>query len=176
MPSGLQVYGITNSEVPLVKFSLEMEGGLLLENPNKVGVSNLLANLMTKGTKNKTPEELEEAIQLLGAEIRVNAGDEKIVLSGSTLAKNYAETIDLVQEILLEPRWDSTEFKLAKQQALSRIQQQEADPNSIANNEFRKLIYGENHILGYNNLGTETSVKSITLKDLKDYYSENLSP
>jgi zinc protease len=148
----------------------------LLENPNKVGVSNLLANLMTKGTKNKTPEELEEAIQLLGAEIRVNAGDEKIVLSGSTLAKNYAETIDLVQEILLEPRWDSTEFKLAKQQALSRIQQQEADPNSIANNEFRKLIYGENHILGYNNLGTETSVKSITLKDLKDYYSENLSP
>ena len=30
----------------------------LLENKDKVGVSNLLAELMTKGTKNKTPEEL----------------------------------------------------------------------------------------------------------------------
>ncbi len=176
LPSGLKVYGITNNEVPLVKFSLEMQGGLLLESPNKVGVSNLLANLMTKGTKNKTPEELEEAIQLLGADINVTAEDEKIVLSGSTLAKNYAKTIDLVQEILLEPRWDSTEFKLVKQQALSRIQQQKADPNSIANNEFRKLIYGENHILGHNNLGTESSVNNITLEDLKDYYSANLSP
>jgi zinc protease len=82
----------------------------------------------------------------------------------------------LVQEILLEPRWDTTEFKLVKQQALSRIQQQEADPNNIANNEFRKLIYGEDHILGQNNLGTETSVNNITLDDLKQYYSENISP
>ena len=176
LPSGLKLYGITNNEVPLVKFSLEMQGGLLLENPNKVGVSNLLANLMTKGTKNKTPKELEEAIQLLGASIRIDAGDEKMVLSGSTLAKNYQKTIDLVQEILLQPRWDATEFKLIKQQALSRIQREQADPNRIADNEFRKLIYGEKHILGQNNLGTEASVKAITLEDLKDYYSENLSP
>ncbi|WP_289024458.1 pitrilysin family protein [uncultured Salegentibacter sp.] len=176
LPSGLKLYGVTNNEVPLVKFSLEMQGGLLLENPNKVGVSNLLANLMTKGTKNKTPKELEEAIQLLGASIRIDTGDEKMVLSGSTLAKNYQKTIDLVQEILLESRWDATEFKLIKQQALSRIQREQADPNRIADNEFRKLIYGEKHILGQNNLGTEASVKAITLEDLKDYYSENLSP
>ncbi|MBE7640284.1 insulinase family protein [Salegentibacter sp. BLCTC] len=176
LPSGLKLYGVTNNEVPLVKFSLEMQGGLLLENPNKVGVSNLLANLMTKGTKNKTPKELEEAIQLLGASIRIDAGDEKMVLSGSTLAKNYQKTIDLVQEILLQPRWDATEFKLIKQQALSRIQREQADPNRIADNEFRKLIYGEKHILGQNNLGTEASVKAITLEDLKDYYSEYLSP
>ncbi|MBI6120873.1 M16 family metallopeptidase [Salegentibacter maritimus] len=176
LPSGLKLYGVTNNEVPLVKFSLEMQGGLLLENPNRVGVSNLLANLMTKGTKNKTPKELEEAIQLLGASIRIDARDEKMVLSGSTLAKNYQKTIDLVQEILLEPRWDATEFKLIKQQALSRIQREQADPNRIADNEFRKLIYGEKHILGQNNLGTEASVKAITLEDLKDYYSENLSP
>ncbi|MBI6116743.1 M16 family metallopeptidase [Salegentibacter maritimus] len=176
LPSGLKLYGVTNNEVPLVKFSLEMQGGLLLENPNRVGVSNLLANLMTKGTKNKTPKELEEAIQLLGASIRIDARDEKMVLSGSTLAKNYQKTIDLVQEILLKPRWDATEFKLIKQQALSRIQREQADPNHIADNEFRKLIYGEKHILGQNNLGTEASVKAITLEDLKDYYSENLSP
>jgi zinc protease len=176
LPSGLQVYGITNKEVPLIKFSLEMQGGLMLEDPDKVGVSNLLTELMTKGTKNKTPQELEEAIQLLGADIRINAGEEKIVLSGSTLAKNYSQTIDLVQEILLEPRWDSTEFRLAKQQVLSRIQQQKADPNTISNNEFRKLIYGQDHILGQNKLGTKKSVTNITLKDLKDYYSKNLSP
>lgn len=176
MPSGLEILGITNSEVPLVKFSLEIEGGLMLEEPGTTGVSNLLANLMTKGTKNKTPEELEEAIELLGADIRVSAGEEKISLSGSTLARNYSETMELVEEILLEPRWDEGEFELVKQQAQSQIKQQNANPNSIAKREFQKLIYGDNHILSNQIIGTEKSLEKISLQDLKTYYRENLSP
>ncbi|MDT0650303.1 M16 family metallopeptidase [Autumnicola edwardsiae] len=176
LPSGLNVSGIKNTEVPLVKFALEMRGGLMLESPDKVGVSNLLAELMTKGTKNKTPQELEKAIELLGSNINVTAEDEKITLSGSTLAKNYQETMELVKEILLEPRWDEEEFQLAKQEVLSRIQQMEANPNSIASNEFRKLVYGSENILSHNNLGTKASVESITIQDLKNYYNSYLSP
>ncbi len=176
LPSGLKVLGITESEVPLIRFSLEMEGGLLLEDPKKVGVSNLLANLMTKGTKNRTPEELEEAIELLGSSINMSAQDEKIYLTGNTLTRNFEPTMELVREILLEPRWDEKEFSLVKQQALSRIKQLKANPNGIAEDEFRKIIYGPNHILSHNNLGTEASVEKITMQDLKDYYNRNLSP
>lgn len=176
LSNGLEIYGITNSEVPLVQFMLEIKGGMLLEDPSTTGVSNLLANLLTKGTRNKTPQELEEAIELLGATIRVNATDEKIIISGSTLSKNYEATLALVEEILLEPRWDTEEFELTKQQVISRIQQQKASPNNIAANEFKKLIYGTNHILANDNLGTEESVQRITMKDLQDYYTNNLSP
>ena len=114
LSSGMEVYGIVNNEVPLVQFRMNIRGGLLLENAEKIGVSNLLAELMTKGTKNRTTEELENAIESLGAEISVNAGNENITITGNTLAKNYDETIALVKEILLEPRWDSKEFELAK--------------------------------------------------------------
>ena len=68
--------------------------------------------MMTRGTARKTPAELEEAIELLGASISVNSSEEKITISGNTLAKNYAATMDLVREILLEPRWDKNEFEL----------------------------------------------------------------
>ena len=176
LPSGLSVSGITSKEVPIIQFSLEMEGGLLLEKANKTGVSNLLAKMLTKGTANKTPQELEEAIELLGSAIYVNAEDEKIVLSGNSLSRNFEETMKLVEEILLEPRWDETEFKLAKQQVLSQLQQQQADPNSIATLEFNKLIYGPNNILSKNILGTTKSVETITIQDLKNYYKNNLSP
>jgi predicted Zn-dependent peptidase len=46
----------------------------------------MLADLMTKGTKNKTPEQLENAIESLGATIRAYATDESIFIS-VTLAK-----------------------------------------------------------------------------------------
>ena len=176
MPSGMKIMGITNKEVPVVQFSLEIKGGQLLEKSSNAGVSNMLASLMTKGTAKKTPAELEEAIELLGASIYVNASEEKITLSGNTLAKNFSETMELVQEILLEPRWDEEEFELIKQQTLSRLQEQKGDPNSIAENEFKKLIYGENSILSYNELGTPETVKNLNISDLKDYYEENFSP
>ncbi|MDD2673749.1 MAG: pitrilysin family protein [Flavobacterium sp.] len=176
LSSGLNALGIENHEVPLVQFQLQIKGGMLLEEANKIGVSNMLAELMTKGTKNKTPEQLENAIEGLGATIRAYATDESLFISGNTLAKNYAATMALVQEIILQPRWDSTEFDLIKQSTLSQITQQKADPNSIARNEFKKLIYGKESILANNRIGTENSVNSITIADLKNYYTKNTTP
>ena len=176
LSSGMQVFGIENNEVPLVQFRMQIKGGMLLENIDKIGVSNLLAELLTKGTQTKTPQQLEDAIESLGASINANASDESIVISGNTLAKNYKATMKLVQEIVLEPRWDIKEFELLKQSTLSQIQRQKGNPNSIAAIEYAKLIYGENHILSHNNIGTATSVNSITIEDLQAYYEQNMSP
>jgi len=176
MPSGMNLWGIQNSEVPLVQFQLRIHGGMLLEDPSKVGVSNLLAQLMTKGTANRTPEELEIAIESLGASIRASASSEGITISGNTLSRNYAKTMDLLGEILLEPRWDEHEFELLKQSTMSRILQMRANPSSIASAEFSKLIYGSGHILAQNSMGTEQSVTGITIDDLKAYYEANISP
>ena len=176
LSSGIGVFGIENNEVPLVQFQMQIKGGLLLEAIDKVGVSNLLAELLTKGTKNKTPEQLENAIESLGALLIAYGTDEAVVIEGNTLAKNYAKTMALVKEILLEPRWDKKEFDLIKQSTLSQIERQKANPNNIAANAYAKLVYGKNHILAYNSMGTEKSVNSISIDDLKQYYTTNISP
>jgi zinc protease len=176
LSNGMNLHGIENRELPLVQFNIRIDGGLMVEDPEKVGVSNLLANVMTRGTANKTPAELEEAIDLLGASINVSSGRQYFTISGNTLARNYDATLALVEEILLEPRWDEREFDLAKQSVLSRIAQQQSNPNSIATNEFNKLLYGEGNILSFSSLGTVESVELITLDDLKTYYETNISP
>jgi len=176
LSSGLRVFGIENNEVPLVQFTMQINGGMLLENPDKIGVSNLLADLLTKGTKNKTTQELENAIESLGASINARSNDESIIFTGNTLAKNYNATVDLMKEIILEPRWDLKEFELLKQSTLSQIQRQKGNPNSIAAIEFGKLIYGKDNIMANNNIGMEASVKAITIEDLQNYYEQNFSP
>lgn len=176
LQNGLCVYGIQNDEVPLVQFEIQIDGGLLLEDINKVGVANLMARMMTQGTAKKTPQELEEAIQQLGASIAVNARTEDIRITVNTLARNYQATLALVEEMLLEPRWDEKEFALLKQNMLSQIRQQEANPNVVAANAYNKLIYGDKNIRSRNILGSEETVKAITMDDLKAYYQKNLSP
>ncbi|MGI9055189.1 MAG: M16 family metallopeptidase, partial [Pyrinomonadaceae bacterium] len=176
LSNGLRVYGIENREVPLVQFEIVVDGGQLLEDINRVGVANLMARMMTQGTARKTPQELEEAIQQLGAAINVFAGTEGVRIAVNTLARNYEPTLALVEEILLEPRWDAKEFDLVKQSTISQIRQQEADPNAVAQNNFSLLIYGKDNIRSRNILGTIESVNAITLDDLKAFYAKNISP
>ena len=175
LSNGMSLSGIQNTEVPLMQFEIVIKGGLLLEDINKVGVSNLLSRMLMRGTATKTTQQLEEAIQQLGASIRVNARNEDIRLSVTTLSRNYAETLALVQEILLQPRWDEQEFALAKQSVLSQIRQQEANPNAVASAQFSKLIYGQNNLRSRSILGTADSVNAISIDDLKSYYAKNFA-
>ncbi|MFU8812370.1 MAG: M16 family metallopeptidase [Balneolaceae bacterium] len=176
LANGMTVYGIQHDELPLAQFTLRMDGGLLLDHPDKVGVANLMANVMNRGTANRTPAELEEAIELLGASINISSGRQYLTISGNTLARNYSETMALVEEMLLEPRWDEREFELAKQSVLSQIAQQQSNPNSIAANQYNRILYGDDHILASNPLGTAQRVEAITLDDLKAHYATTVSP
>ena len=172
----VSLYGIESSEVPLVQLDMTISGGMLFDSPTKVGVANLVAKMMNKGTQNKTPQQLEEAIKQLGASINIYATRDGINVSASTLAKNYQQTMALVTEMLLQPRWDETEFNLAKEDTLSDVKQQQVRPNSVAANQFNKLLYGRGHLLANNKMGNEISVNSITIADLKRYYAHYFSP
>jgi len=176
LSNGLHVYGIKNTEVPLIQLNIDIAGGLLFDDAKKVGVANLVAELMNKGTKNKTPKQLEEAINKLGATINVYATQESIKITASTLARNHQATVDLITEMIIEPRWDASEFLLTKQDIISQIKQQQTNPRQLANNQMNKLLYDKNNILSNNLLGTTISIENITLADLKAFYETKLSP
>jgi zinc protease len=84
--------------------------------------------------------------------------------------------VALVEEILLEPRWDAKEFDLVKQSTVSQIRQQQANPNAIAQSHFNQLVFGKDNVRSQNILGTIESVTAITLEDVKAFYARSLSP
>ncbi len=174
--NGMKLLGIENNTLPLVQFSIRLKGGLLLDSIHKPGVARMLSGLMMEGTARRTPEELEEAIGQLGATIDMQAAPEYIELSASCLARNYHAVKELVEEILLQPRWDDTEFERLKQSSLARISERLANPNAIALNVFNRLIYGDAHIFSKPVSGDEDSANAITMDDLKDCYHRAFSP
>lgn len=174
--NGIKLYGIKYNELPLVQYSIIVSGGHLLDPIDKAGVASLTASLMNEGTINKTPEELEDAIRLLGASISFSGSTENITVRVSTLARNFEKTLDLVEEMLFEPRWDEEQFNLAKSRVINNLKRNKANPSYLASNTLNGLIFGEGNILAVETAGTEESVSSITIDDLKDFYSRNFSP
>jgi zinc protease len=171
----MKMWGIMQNELPMVQYSIVIDGGHMLDKVEKAGVANLVATMLNEGTKNKTPEQLEDAIGLLGASIRVSSGNEDISVDVNTLSKNFEKTLALVEEILLEPRWDEEQFALAKSRIINTLKRNAANPSYLASSTLNKLMYGDN-ILAIDASGTEASVASITMDDLKEYYSKYLSP
>ena len=185
MSNGMKVSGITQTELPLVAYTLKIDGGHKLDTPAKAGVANLMASMLNEGTKNKTPEELEDAVGLLGVSIRVSADNEDISIGvgssgfrgagGGMISRNFEKSLALVEEILLEPRWDKEQFAIVKSRIVNGLRRNAASPDYLASKSLNKLIFGDN-ILAIETSGTEASVAAITLDDLKEYYSKYLSP
>lgn len=174
--NGLKVHGMRDEELPVARFELAIEGGRLLDDPDRPGAANLLARLLLRGTARRTPAALEDSLKSLGAEVDIVVRDEHFVLSGRTLARNFERTLDLVQEILLEPRWDAEELALEKAAVVSQYQSETAQPEQIAARVFDIVTFGEGHVYSRSRLGTPTSIAALTMEDLKRFHAANLAP
>ena len=176
LSNGVKILGIEQNELPLVDFQIAVKGGLLLDDINKVGSANLVSRMLMQGTKNKTPLELEQAIEDLGANINVTTTDEAVLISANCLSNKFTETFKLIEEILFEPRWDANEFARLKNEITESIKRNKTSASTTASLVFSKLIYGDKNILSKNTAGTEESVSSLVLDDLKNYYAKSFSP
>ena len=176
LTNGIRMFGIEHTELPLVQFSLIIKGGQLLDDMGKVGVANLITDMLMEGTKNKTPIELEEAIDELGANIYMYTGREAITVTVNCLSSKFSDVYKLVEEILLEPRWDEKEFARVKKMTIENISRSKVNPTAVSFNVFNKLIYGDKHIFSIPTLGTMESVEAITIDDLKAFYENSFSP
>jgi zinc protease len=174
--NGMKVYGIGQHELPLLTYSIIIEGGHMLDDPSKPGVARFMAQMLNEGTRNRTPEELEEEIQLLGATINIGCSDERIGISVNTLSRNFEKTLALVEEMLLEPRWDEEQFSLNKTRTINNLKRNMADPNYVAGAAIDKLVLGADNVMSADISGTVESVESISMDDLKAFYEKNLSP
>ncbi len=176
--NGIKVIGTKSSEIPTVAIELTINGGHKLEAtmPEKSGVAQLTAAMLNESTENYTSTQLSEELQKLGSSINVSADDNTTTLSVRTLAKNIDATINLFEEVLRRPKFNEKDFQKVKKQQLEGVKSQAKQPTSIANNVYRRLIYGENNIYSVPASGIEETVENITLNDVKEFYSKYYSP
>ena len=173
LSNGVKIYGMESDETPLIYFSLKLDAGNMRGDYAKPAIPDMVSAMLEKGTANKTTAELEDAIKSLGSSISISTAANGTYVTGNTLARNFDSTMTLMQEMLLEPRWDAEEFDLLKRKMSADIDQASANPNSISAREMAKLRYPEGHILRYAMYGPKEKLETVTLDDLKTFYDVN---
>ncbi|MFT7197933.1 MAG: zinc protease [Marinoscillum sp.] len=176
--NGIKIIGTKSSEIPTVAVDLTINGGHKLEvtNPKKAGLAQMTAAMLNETTENYTSAEMSVALEKLGSSINVYSGDNSTVISVRSLTKNIDETLALMEETLKRPKFTQEDFDRVKNQQLEGVKSQEKQPVSIAENVYRRLLYGDENINSVPASGIEETVANITLDDVKNFYSTYYSP
>ena len=176
LPNGVEVYGVESRETPLVYFSLQIQAGQNRAGADMPALADMTGDMLSKGTASMTTAEFEDAVKSLGSSISVSADRTETYINGNALARNFDATMALVEDMLVNPRWDPEEFDLLKTKRLNDIKQAEANPNSIARREAAALTYPADHPFHYSGYGPAEKMDTITLEDLKAFYAANYAP
>ena len=172
--NGLNILGLASDEIPVINFTLRLDAGRLRNATDAPAIAGMTADMLSKGTANKTTAELEDAIGALGSTITVSAGNTGTFVTGTTLSRNFDETMALAQEMLFEPRWDVEEFDTLKNQIAQSITQADGNPNSIARRELAELQYPGSsplHYVGGTGYGGAEALEGVTLENLKAFHT-----
>lgn len=173
--NGIKLIGVQNSEIPKVNVLISIKNGHRYEPIEKAGLASLLSSVWGMSTTKTDAEEIENKLNRLGSSISVSTGEDEINCSVECLRENLAATMSILKESLFEPKFDAEEFEIEKKGQMDAIMQSQMSASGLADNLYKKLLYGKDNVVSIQVNGTLNSVKALTIDDVKAYYGKTMN-
>tara|TARA_R110000868_G_scaffold4211_10_gene26586 strand:- start:43376 stop:44767 length:1392 start_codon:yes stop_codon:yes gene_type:complete len=175
LKNGLTVFLMEQHEVPLIHFTSVFPAGAIFDSKVKSGLAGITADALVLGSKNYTKNQIEEAVEYVGASINSGVDKESAYLSSSFMKKDQKEIMAIIKDILLNPTFPSEELDKMISRRLVEMDQMKESPRSVLRNYYNKFVYGE-HPYGNPEEGSKAGLKEITNKDIVAYYNDHFVP
>ncbi len=170
MTNGVNILGAINEETPTTAIQIQFEAGSRQETLEQLGLAALTSAMLGEATHSSTNEELSNRLAKLGSSISIGSGKRFTNITVHSLTENLDETLAIVKERLLQPKFDPDDFKRIKEQTLQAIEHQKTQPAAIASGVFSLLTFGHNNPSAYSSQGTTETINSLTLTDVSTFY------
>lgn len=176
LDKNIEIIGTKSDEIPAVSIMIALPGGIRAEDKGQLGLANLTAAMMGQGTVRLTEAQLSDELQKLGSSIDVSSAQYNNLITVSSLADKLPQTLALVREVLERPGMREADFERVKAQLLQGMQQAQQQPEWLAGQAFRELVYGKQNRLGQPTDGVAADVAKLTLADVKHFYQAYYNP
>ena len=176
LPSGLRLAMLPRkSRGNAVHFRLVLRLGDEVALQGKAVVGELTAEMLLRGTVRHTRSQLADRLDQLKAKLEVDGMAEAVVVSGETNRGHLLEVLALVAEVLREPAFPTGEFELMKQESLTGLDMERAEPNEVAYRALMRHLdaYPAGHPRHKAELEEEiAAVKAVTLEEVRTFHGQ----
>jgi zinc protease len=175
LPNGARLLVRRDSTVPLAAVRAVWQGGLRYETRSNNGVNSLLAALMTRGTKTRTANQINEAIEGMAGSIGGFSGQNSFGLRSEFLARHWDQGLEILSDCLLNPAFSAEEVERERRSLIDDILAQDDDPGSKVMRLFGRTLF-KKHPYRLEILGSIASVSSLSRDQLVAYHQRHFQP
>jgi len=171
-PSGLKLLILRDSSVPIVALRATWVGGLRYEDDRSNGISNMLAALLTRGTKTRSAEQIMGQVEGMAGSLTGYAGRNSLGLQAEFLSRHFERGFDLVADCLLNATFSDDELEKERRIVLDDIRAQEDNLGQVAFKLFHAAMW-QKHPYRLDPTGSTQSVAGLTHRRLLTYFRQH---
>lgn len=176
LKNGLTIILSEDHTLPLVTVACAYKVGSAYEEKGKTGMTYLLENLMFMGSRNVGPMQHIRFIQRIGGEFNALTSWDKTLFYQTVSSNQLPLVLWLESDRMNSLNLNYANVEETKNLLMEMIRTQKKEDLFLKSlQEFDRLLYPEfpyNHLI----LGNEEDLKSITLKDVRDFYNTFYKP
>ena len=155
---------VTANEV--VSANLYLLGGVSQVPATKAGLELLLLESSERGTRKYPREALERKMARLGSAIVASPSIDWTMVGVRSTVTAFDSTFAIFADRIMQPRLDSGEVESVRTTIISGVRQRGDDPEALLNS-FSDSVAFAGHPYGTSPLGSEATLRGITLADLR---------
>lgn len=168
-PSGLKVLVLRDTSVPIVAVRATWIGGLRYEDARNNGISNMLAALLSRGTKTRTAEQIMKEVEGMAGSLSGYSGRNSVGLQAEFLSRYFERGFDLMGDCLVNATFSEDELEKERRIVLDDIRAQEDNLGQAAFRLFHATLWRK-HPYRLDPLGTSESISALTRRRLLQHF------
>jgi zinc protease len=162
--NGLQVFVIKSDRLPVASVQLAVRAGRMHEPQSRLGVAEMTADMLVKGTQRRDAKAIAKAVDFVGGTIAADSTYEATLLSCSVLARDLGTCLELVPELATQPSFPGDELARTRERGLAGVRQRLDDPAGLAAAHVQNLLWSPEHVRGW--VTAPESIGALTRDDL----------
>lgn len=175
LDNGLTVLWLPDNSLPYVSLQLMVKSGSSQDPVGKEGLAAFTGSMLEKGTKKRTAVQISEDLEQIGSGFGVEVNPDYTVASTSALSFDKNEALANFTEIVMTPSFPGNEIERHRKLMLGSLQKLADRPDDFTEYLLPRFMYGK-HPYGHEASGSPGSIKSLSAKDLKQFYEQNFTP
>jgi zinc protease len=176
LSNGIQLLIAPVAKLPLVSVLALVEAGAVAEPQAKHGVAALTARLLLEGAAGLDGSALADRFEQIGASVDAHGDWDVATISLTVLSERLPAALALVRDLVREPTFPEREVQRLKEQRLSDLLQQLAEPRELADEQFASATYEASSRYATPEEGDAESVRGLTRDDVESFYAARYHP
>jgi zinc protease len=175
LKNGITLLLMEQHEVPIISFSIIVKAGSTADPAGKEGLASLSAELLRKGTRTRTSDQIASDLDFIGGEFDMNASTDFTAGSAEFLKKDIKQGLALMTDIILNPVFPQEEVAKLVAQRIDGIKSAKDRADSVIARYFNAYLYGK-HAYARPGGGDELTLPTISRADIQRFYETHYVP